>query len=110
MSVLDQYSFSRSLSVLTESSLVSLISCSVCSQSLSTKTPNSSRQCPHAICEDCMNCRSGGGCPVKGCGLPAHPKDYKENRTLGQIARCLENIKDLLENKVSLLIPKLFDL
>jgi len=46
-----------------------------------------------------MNCRSGGGCPVSGCGLPAHPKDYKENRTLGQIARCLENIKDLLENK-----------
>lgn len=41
----------------------------------------------------------GGNCPVEGCTIPAHPKDYKENRTLGQIAKCLGNIKYLLEKK-----------
>jgi len=36
---------------------------------------------------------------VEGCSIPAHPKDYKENRTLGQLAMCLGNIRALLENK-----------
>jgi len=36
---------------------------------------------------------------VEGCSIPAHPKDYKENRTLGQLAMCLGNIRSLLEDK-----------
>jgi len=36
---------------------------------------------------------------VEGCGIPAHPRDYKENRTLGQLAMCLGNIRDLLGHK-----------
>jgi len=99
MSVLDQYTFSRSLSVLSSPSLVSLLSCSLCSQPLSTTTTLSSGQCHHAICKDCVSSHPGGVCPVEGCSIPAHTKDYKENRTLGQLAKCLGNIKKLLENK-----------
>ena len=104
MSLLDQYTFSQSLSVLSSPSLVSLLSCSLCSQSLSTTTTLSSGRCPHAICQDCIMTHPGGNCPVEGCTIPAHPKDYKENRTLGQIAKCLENIKYLLEKKVSAMV------
>jgi hypothetical protein len=100
MSVLDQYTFTRSLSVLSSPSLASLLSCSLCSQPLSSTTALSSGKCPHAICQDCLSSHPGGSCPVSGCNIPAHTKDYQENRTLGQLARCLGNIKTLLENKV----------
>merc|ERR1719318_961474 len=46
-----------------------------------------------------MSSHPGGACPVSGCDIPAHTKDYQENRTLGQLAKCLGNIKNLLENK-----------
>jgi len=36
---------------------------------------------------------------VEGCDIPAHPRDYKENRTLGQLAMCLGNIRNLLGHK-----------
>jgi len=97
MSILDQFNFTRSLEVLNSPSLVTLFSCSLCSQSLSTTL--SSGQCHHALCQDCLKSSPGGVCPVEGCSIPALPKDYKENRTLGQIAMCLGNIRALLENK-----------
>jgi len=97
MSILDQFTFTRSLEVLNSPSLVTLFSCSLCSQSLSTTL--SSGKCHHALCQDCLQSSPGGVCPVEGCSIPAHPKDYKENRTLGQLAMCLGNIRTLLENK-----------
>ena len=33
------------------------------------------------------------------CHIPTHPRDYKEHRTLGQVAQCLDNIKNLLLDK-----------
>ena len=98
MSILDQFTFTRSLEVLNSPSLETLFSCSLCSQSLSPTL--SSGQCHHALCQDCLKSSPGGVCPVEGCSIPAHPKDYKENRTLGQLAMCLGNIRALLENKV----------
>jgi len=102
MSVLDHYTFTRSLSVLSSPSLAALLSCSLCSQPLSSTTALSSGKCPHAICQDCLSSHPGGACPVSGCDIPAHTKDYQENRTLGQLARCLGNIKTLMENKTIL--------
>jgi len=99
MSVLDQFTFKRSLEVLNSPSLVSLLSCSLCSQTLSTTTTLSTGQCHHALCQDCLKSHPGGVCPVEGCSIPAHPKDYTENRTLGQLAVCLSNIRTLLDNK-----------
>ena len=40
---------------------------------------------------------------MEGCDIPAHPRDYKENRTLGQLAMCLGNIRNLLGHKVAIM-------
>lgn len=93
---LGQYTFSRSLSLLSSPGLRSLVSCSVCSVVVSGPSfPLVSGVCGHVVCAGCAGpCSS---CPVQGCGRPTQPRDFKESRTLGQVAECLDNIRVLLQ-------------
>ena len=62
MSSLDQYDFTNSLSVITET-FTSLLSCSLCSSRLSTTTVFQSGHCSHLFCSDCQQTISGETCP-----------------------------------------------
>ena len=95
---LGNYKFSRSLSLLSSPGLRSLLSCSLCSESVSgARPPLVSGVCGHAVCPACLQASSGSSCPVTECGLPTQPRDYTESRTLGQVAECLNNIRALLQ-------------
>ena len=61
-SSLDQYNFTNSLSVITET-FTSLLSCSLCSSRLSSTTVFRSGQCPHLFCAECQLTISGETCP-----------------------------------------------
>ena len=94
---LGRYKFSRSLSLLSSPGLRSLVSCSVCSDSVSgPRLPLVSGVCGHAVCRPCLEASAGSACPVSACGASAQPRDYTESRTLGQVAECLDNIRTLL--------------
>jgi len=97
MSVLEQYDFSNSVSVITET-LSSLLSCSLCKAELSSSTAWESDRCSHQLCSDCHHSTTGHQCPVPGCTIPTVRKDFKENKSLSQVANCLSNIKLLLLN------------
>ena len=95
---LGNYNFARSLSLLSSPGLRSLVSCSLCSESVSgPRPPLVSGVCAHAVCPACLQASSGSSCPVPECGLPTQPRDYTESRTLGQVAECLDNIRALLQ-------------
>jgi len=98
---MDKHSFSRTLSVLSSESLVSLISCSSCGCPLSGTSTYSSGKCPHSLCVTCVDDNTSSTCPVATCDVPTYRKDFQENRTLGQVAQCLDNIKSLILNKDS---------
>ena len=92
------YGFSRSLSLLSSPGLRGLVSCSVCSGSVSgPRPPLVSGVCGHAVCPACLQSSTRSSCPVTECGLPSQPRDYTESRTLGQVAECLDNIRALLQ-------------
>ena len=59
---LDQYDFTNSISVITET-FTSLLSCSLCSSRLSSTTVFQSGQCPHLFCAECHLTISGETCP-----------------------------------------------
>ena len=95
---LGKYTYSRSLSLLSSPGLRSLVSCSVCSETLSGLClPMVSGVCGHAVCRDCLEASSGSSCPVTECDTLVQPRDYTESRTLGQVTECLDNIRSLLQ-------------
>ena len=124
MSSLDQYDFTNSISVITET-FTSLLSCSLCSSRMSSTTVFESGQCPHLFCAECHLTISGETCPgtdrfnntihlifinlpswklllnltdsvVDGCTNPT--VESKESKTLSKVADCLNNIEMLLKN------------
>ena len=95
---LRKFTYSRSLSLLSSPGLTSLVSCSVCSESVSgLRLPMVSGVCGHTVCRECLEASSGSSCPVTDCDTLVQPRDYTESRTLGQVAECLENIRTLLQ-------------
>jgi len=93
MSLLDRFSFSRSLAVLSE--LQALLSCSVCGSSLSGGA-SSSGNCRHQLCSGCLSAHPGGVCPVPQCEEVAYTKDYKPATQTAEAALAAENIQRLL--------------
>jgi len=93
MSLLDRFSFSRSLAVLSE--LQALLSCSVCGSSLSGGA-SSSGNCRHQLCSVCLSSHPGGVCPVPQCEEVAYTKDYKPATQTAEAALAAENIQRLL--------------
>ena len=93
MSDIDKYSFSRTLEELR--SFSNLLSCSLCSAKLTTAS-YSTGKCLHLFCSRCHENSKSSNCPVQSCEVPTQPKDYQENRTITQVAQCLENIENLL--------------
>jgi len=93
MSLLDRFSFSRSLAVLSE--LQALLSCNTCGSSLSGGA-SFSGNCRHQLCSSCLSSHPDGVCPVPQCEEVAYTKDYKPSTQTAEAALAAENIQRLL--------------
>jgi len=93
MSLLERFTFTKSLAVLSE--LQELLRCNLCGFSLSGGASSSGR-CQHQLCPACLTSWPGGGCPVSKCKAFAHSKDYKPATQTAQAALAVENIQRLL--------------
>ena len=90
---IDKYSFSRTLEEI--KSFSKLLSCSLCSSKLSLPSYSTGR-CQHMFCLTCHENIKSSNCPIQSCEVLTEPKDYQENRTITQVAQCLNNIENLL--------------